>query len=123
MWRKIIHLPYHKNQNLNEPPDSLESLLDYIYYLASHKMGYPVSLLTFLGIVDNRIPGINPGSLANILLNNVGDPFKDSLTSLMEVKVFERKLIAILEKYYGMAKGEARGYVTTGGTEGNFAAL
>jgi histidine decarboxylase len=103
-------------------PD-FNDLLSYIDNLAQHKMGYPVSLLTYLGIVDNQSLGIMPGSLANILLNNVGDPFKDSETSLMEVKQYERDLIAILERYYGMAKGEARGYVTTGGTEGNFASL
>lgn len=121
MWRKIIHSS--NPINMDAPPDDLKSMLLYIHELANHKMGYPVSLLTYLGVVDNRILGINPDSLANILLNNVGDPFKDSLTSLMEVKGFERKLIAILERYYGMAKDEARGYVTTGGTEGNFAAL
>lgn len=122
MWRKIAHLS-RPQINPNILPDDFKSLLLYIDQLANNKMGYPVSLLTFLGIVDNRILGIKPGTLANVLLNNVGDPFKDSLTSLMEVKGFERKLIAILEKYYGMQKNEARGYVTTGGTEGNFGAL
>ncbi len=121
MWRKFIHSS--GRVNMNSPPDDLKSLLLYIHTLAQHKMGYPVSLLTYLGLVDNRILGIKPSSLANVLLNNVGDPFKDSLTSLMEVKGFERKLIAILEKFYGMQKDEARGYVTTGGTEGNFGAL
>lgn len=121
MWRKFIHSS--GRINMATPPDDFKSLLLYIHHLASHKMGYPVSLLTYLGLVDNRILGIKPGSLANVLLNNVGDPFKDSLTSLMEVKGFERKLIAILEKYYGMKEDEARGYVTTGGTEGNFGAL
>lgn len=100
-----------------------KALLRYINNLAKHKLGYPVSLLTFLGILDNKILGIRPNSLANVLLNNVGDPFKDSETSLMEVKRHERDLIIILEKYYGMEKNEARGYVTTGGTEGNFASL
>lgn len=103
-------------------PD-FDNLLAYIENLANHKMGYPVSLLTYLGVVDNQPLGIAPGSLANVLLNNVGDPFKDSETSLMEVKQHERDLITILERYYGLPKGEARGYVTTGGTEGNFAGL
>ncbi len=98
-------------------------LLKYIDNLAQHKLGYPVSLLTYLGVVDNRVLGIQPNSLANILLNNVGDPFKDSETSLMEVKRHERLLIMILERYFGLAKDSARGYVTTGGTEGNFASI
>lgn len=91
--------------------------------LARHKMGYPVSLLSHLGIIKNTVLGIKPGSLANILLNNVGDPFKDSETSLMEVKKHERMLIRILARYYGLATDDARGYVTTGGTEGNFAGI
>src|SRR5437764_1497204 len=78
----------------------LENLLQYVHRLADHKLGYPVSLLTYLGMVDNRILGIHPNTLANVLLNNVGDPFVDSQTSLMEVKKHERMLIEILEKYY-----------------------
>lgn len=109
---------YPSNQD-----SDFDALLNYIDRLAQHKLGYPVSLLTYLGIVDNKVLGINPDSLANVLLNNVGDPFKDSETSLMEVKRHERLLIAILERFYGLGKDEARGYVTTGGTEGNFASL
>lgn len=103
--------------------NDFKALLRYINYLASNKLGYPVSLLTYLGVLNNKILGINPGSIANVLLNNVGDPFKDSETSLLEVKKHEREIITILEKFYGLGTNEARGYVTTGGTEGNFAAL
>ena len=113
-----------KSSNLPIDHDNdFKDLLVYIENLAHHKLGYPVSLLTFLGIIDNQILGIRPDSLANVLLNNVGDPFKDSETSLMEVKKHERMLIAILEKFYGLAPDQVRGYVTTGGTEGNFAGL
>lgn len=98
-------------------------LLKYVHELASNKLGYPVSLLTFIGMIDNTILGILPNSLANVLLNNVGDPFKDSETSLLEVKKHERRIINILERYYGLPSGGAKGYVTTGGTEGNFAAV
>lgn len=126
--------PYHKHTTSNKRShkkyekglndiDNYNVLLSYVNELASHKLGYPVSLLTYLGMVDNRILGILPNSLANVLLNNVGDPFKDSETSLLEVKKHEREIIHILEKYYGLPKGEARGYVTTGGTEGNFAGI
>lgn len=109
--------------NGNNSINDFQALLHYINFLASHKMGYPVSLLTYLGLVDNTKLGIKRDSLANILLNNVGDPFKDSETSLMEVKKHEREIITILERYFGLPKNEARGYVTTGGTEGNFAGL
>jgi len=120
MWGKDVPDQY---SSLQERLKDFKSLLRYINKLARYKLGYPVSLLTYLGIVDNRILGIRSGSLANILLNNVGDPFKDSETSLMEVKEHERELIGILEKFYGLAENDARGYVTTGGTEGNFAGL
>lgn len=121
MWRKkqIENSPASYENHLED----FKALLCYINHLAKHKLGYPVSLLTYLGVVDNQILGIKYGSLANVLLNNVGDPFKDSETSLMEVKKHEREVITILEKFYGLAKGDARGYVTTGGTEGNFAGL
>lgn len=95
----------------------------YVNQLAKNKLGYPVSLLTYLGVVNNNMLGIQQGTIANVLLNNVGDPFKDSETSLLEVKRHERAVLSILEKYYGVEKGGTRGYVTTGGTEGNFASL
>jgi len=107
-----------KNSN-----EEFTALLDYIHGLADNKLGYPVSLLTYIGAVSNQSLGIQQGTLANILLNNVGDPFIDSQTSLMEVKKHERLLIKILEKFYGLQENSARGYVTTGGTEGNFAAM
>ncbi len=121
MWRKSSsndRIDFNDSQL-----DDYDALLRYINTLAHNKLGYPVSLLTFLGIVDNKELGIKTGSLANVLLNNVGDPFKDSETSRMEVKRHERKLIAMLERYYGLPEFSVRGYVTTGGTEGNFAGL
>ncbi len=121
MWKKGT--PDHHLDNFDYQIDDYKSLLRYVNQLASNKMGYPVSLLTYLGIVNNKMLGIQPGTLANILLNNVGDPFKDSETSLLEVKKHERQIISILEKFYGLEEGQARGYVTTGGTEGNFASL
>ncbi len=99
------------------------ALQRYVNQLAKNKLGYPVSLLTYLGVVNNKMLGIQPGTIANVLLNNVGDPFKDSETSLLEVKRHEREVLSILERYYGAEKGSIKGYVTTGGTEGNFASL
>ena len=123
MWKNKI--PDYRSMDIdsNYKTDDYKSLLRYINKLASHKLGYPVSLLTFIGMLDNEMLGIKRGTIANVLLNNVGDPFKDSETSLLEVKRHEREIIFILERYYGLAAGEARGYVTTGGTEGNFASL
>src|SRR3990167_308213 len=106
MWKKGI--PDNRSNNFDYQTDDFKALLRYMNHLAKHKLGYPVSLLTYLGIVNNQILGIEPGTLANILLNNVGDPFKDSETSLLEVKRHEREIISILEKYYGLDKNEAR---------------
>lgn len=114
---------YGQAENFEYQTNDFQALLRYVNHLASNKLGYPVSLLTYLGVVNNQSLGIQPGSLANVLLNNVGDPFKDSETSLLEVKKHEREVISILEKYYGAMPGTTRGYVTTGGTEGNFAGL
>lgn len=122
MWKKIFR-EKDNSKNNDYHIDDFKSLLRYVTHLADHKLGYPVSLLTYLGIVDNQELGIKTGSLANVLLNNVGDPFKDSETSLLEVKKHEREIIAILERFYGLPLNDARGYVTTGGTEGNFASL
>jgi len=122
MWKKKVS-EQHSNQLDYQVDDDFKTLLDYVNKLASHKLGYPVSLLTYLGIVSNKSLGIQPGTLANVLLNNVGDPFKDSETSLLEVKKHERKVIGMLGKFYGLKKNDVRGYVTTGGTEGNFAGL
>jgi histidine decarboxylase len=121
MWRSAIPED-HTSKSENQLED-FGALLSYIDQLACNKLGYPVSLLTYLGVLDNQILGIRPNSLANVLLNNVGDPFKDSETSLMEVKKHERVVISILEKFYGLHENEIRGYVTTGGTEGNFAGI
>lgn len=121
MWKKWLTEDRAKLPDYGT--DDFKALLRYVNYLASHKMGYPVSLLSYLGVINNKVLGIMPGSLANILLNNVGDPFKDSETSLLEVKKHEREVLKILEKFYGLAENEMRGYVTTGGTEGNFAGL
>ena len=102
MWRKVTR--EHSSGNQNNQMTDYKVLLRYIHKLAHNKLGYPVSLLTYIGFVDNSELGIKPGSLANVLLNNVGDPFKDSETSLMEVKRHERQLINILERYYGFEK-------------------
>ncbi len=116
-------IPDNPSKSHTKLTRSFKLLLHRVKRLARHKLGYPVSLLSHVGIISNKVFGIKQGSLANILLNNVGDPFKDSETSLLEVKKQERMLIRILEKFYGLDKDDARGYVTTGGTEGNFAGI
>lgn len=94
-----------------------------------YKLGYPESLMSVYKdpmsnrkLIDNRILGIEDDSIADKLLLNVGDPAIDS-TSFTEAKHFEREVIDIFGKYFKLDTGEAAGYVTGGGTEGNFSGL
>lgn len=92
--------------------------------LAHNKLGFPTSLLgsnpTFM---HYELLGIRPGSLASILINDAGDPFVEADSYQMEVKTQEVAVIKTLANYFGIPEGEGRGYVTSGGTEGNDACL
>lgn len=104
---------------------------------ASYKMGYPESMLSNLRLdrgnefvmfdkskkkfIDHSPLGIMPDSLAEMLILNVGDPWKDSESFLMEVKNIEREVFNILGRVFSIS--DARGYITSGGTEANLAAL
>lgn len=102
----------------------LELLTKIIYKLAKTKLGFPTSFLsTNRNFIDNEILGIKPNSLANILLNNVGDPFKNSDSWSLEVKDFEVKILKALGKHFGLNQENARGYVTSGSTEANEASF
>lgn len=106
------------------------------------KIGYPSSLMSNLygefrdhdclvsngnstpKLIDNEILGIKLGSFAEVFINNVGDPWQDSKsTDSHEIKIIEREVIEILGKCFGLAKEHTRGYVTSGGTESNMAAI
>lgn len=76
-------------------------------------LGYPVNL-------DHDC-----SELARFLafsLNNVGDPFQHSPIELNTLE-FEREVIECFEWLAGCEPGEAWGYVTGGGTEGNMYGL
>ncbi len=94
------------------------------------KLGYPESLLGSLQTetgdkhwIDFAPLGIMPGSLADQLIANVGDPFVDSTSFSLEIKDVERAVIRRLGAFFGLPDGDAAGYVTSGGTEANLAAL
>lgn len=61
-------------------------------------------------------------SLFGYLLNNIGDPFVDSLYA-SHSKAFEREVVAFFADLFRAPKDDHWGYVTTGGTEGNLYAL
>ncbi|MDQ7089069.1 MAG: pyridoxal-dependent decarboxylase [Methylococcales bacterium] len=105
----------------------------------SIKLGYPGSLLSTLHgvlnpeqieitasgqkIINNEVIGIMPNSLAEIHINNIGSPWKNSESYTIEIKDIEIEAIEILGHYFGLPKEVARGYITTGGTEANLACL
>jgi histidine decarboxylase len=92
--------------------------------LSHSKLGFPTSLLgSNPAFVHYELLGIRPGSLASILINHAGDPFVEADSYHMEVKTQEVALINTLATYFGIPEGEGRGYVTSGGTEGNDACL
>jgi len=81
--------------------------------LASSFVGYPCSQ-------DFDFPEITP--LLRFSLNNVGDPFGESLYR-QNTFAFEREVIAFFQKWLRAGEGETWGYVTAGGTEGNLYGL
>lgn len=104
--------------------NKLKKLTRFIYKIAKHKLGFPTSLLsTNRNFINNEILGIKPNSLANILLNNVGDPFKTSDSWSLEVKDFEVEILQVIARLLGLEPEQARGYITSGSTEANEAAF
>ena len=72
--------------------------------------------------VDNSVLEIIPGAYGEYINPQVGDPWKDSST-LHSVNEQEKEIFQILEDYLGVGGNNVKGYVTSGGTEGNLASL
>lgn len=92
-----------------------------------HKLGYPASLyqsLTHIRNVSNlsATPFLDIGNF-NYFINNPGDPFFLSQNYMSHSCLFEQEVVRMLGKFYGLSAAEARGFVTSGGTEGNFSGL
>ena len=101
-----------------------------------YKMGYPASIYQNLygefsntGLVLKKKtqkldgePLLDLGNF-NFFINNPGDPFFLSKNYLGHTCIFEQDIINILGRYYGLPDSTARGFVTSGGTEGNFSGL
>ena len=81
--------------------------------LAGSFVGYPCSQ-------DFECPELIP--FLSYSLNNVGDPFSDSLYR-ENTFVFEREVVAFFQKHLRAPASETWGYVTAGGTEGNLYGL
>ena len=91
----------------------LAEFLNTMEAVASTFVGYPCSQ-------DYAYPEIAP--LLRFSLNNVGDPFGESLYRENTFD-FEREVIAFFQKCLRDTGGETWGYMTAGGTEGNLYGL
>ena len=105
--------------------------------LAERKAGYPVSLLDTLRgrfvedgvdldphgsrLIPREILGVVPDSLADVYINNVGWPQDSIRTFRLNARDLERDIIRMFGRFYDIK--HARGFVTNGGTEGNFTGL
>ncbi|GFP81450.1 serine decarboxylase [Phtheirospermum japonicum] len=80
----------------------------------SHFLGYP------LNVRCNFLMDLSP--LLQFHINNIGDPFKDSNLG-MHSKQFEVAVLDWFGQLWEIEKEEYWGYVTNGGSEGNFQGL
>lgn len=80
---------------------------------SSKFLGYPCNLLYDYGELFRFF---------NFSINNVGDPFIESLYGV-NTKDFEREVLAFFTELYHAPKDGSWGYVTNGGTEGNMYGL
>ncbi|KAI3842313.1 hypothetical protein MKW98_026103 [Papaver atlanticum] len=75
-----------------------------------HQLGYPTRVYVNYGALSN---------LQHFCINNCGSPFIESAYSIHS-RQFEVGVLDWFARLWGIQKDEYWGYVTTGGTEGNF---
>ena len=139
-----VHIKLIRDNSIDEPlldhQKHYKTLQETIKQSASFKMGYPESMMSSLyghnrdgeitidpnsatKLINNKVLGIAPNSLAELLILNVGNPWKESESFAMEAKHLERDVIELLGGLFGLPPDQSRGYVTSGGTEANLACL
>lgn len=91
----------------------LEGFLADVERLADRFVGYPCSQ-------DFECPEITP--FLRFALNNVGDPFSESLYHENTFS-FEREVVGFFQEHLRAPAGDTWGYMTAGGTEGNLYGL
>jgi histidine decarboxylase len=74
-------------------------------------------------LIPRDVLGIEPGSLADVYINNVGWPADKVPIIHFNSRGLEMDVIRIFGKYYRVPDCTMRGFVTSGGTEGNFTGL
>ncbi|XP_051129828.1 serine decarboxylase-like [Andrographis paniculata] len=84
---------------------------DHLVRRSQHFLGYPSNMnYKYMMILS---------PLLQLTINNVGDPFVESTVGLHSKK-FEIGILNWFARLWGIDKDEYWGYVTNGGTEGNF---
>ena len=78
-------------------------------------VGYPVNQDTSLG---DFYAWYMKHELYRVAMNNVGDPFKQSLYTLNSHE-FEQEVVNYFARLYGFKEGDYWGFVTASGTDGN----
>ncbi len=86
-----------------------------------NRIGYPRGPHNFWSKARQEL-GVEEDSVFDVYLNNAGIPEEEHTVKLKVAKT-ECQLISIFANFYGLNPDEAFGYVTSGGAEGNFAAL
>jgi histidine decarboxylase len=74
-------------------------------------------------VIPRQILGIRPDSLADVYINNIGWPQDKIGTFFLDTHELEMDIIRMFGRFFECPDGLLRGYVTTGGTEGNFSGL
>lgn len=74
-------------------------------------------------IIPRQVLGIQPGSLADVYINNVGWPQDNIESFFLETHELEMDIVRMFGRFYNCPDGLLRGFVTSGGTEGNFSGL
>lgn len=102
--------------------DAILRYREHIAQVRAHeakRLGYPV-----VGALDQSDYdlGIIPESILDVYLNNIGNPYDMPSSFHHHAKIFEQEAIAMCAHYLGL-DSSTRGYITSGGTEGNFAGM
>lgn len=106
---KKDHVMNHNNHN----DDDDDNTTDDLFELDPHGQR----------IIPREILGIKPDSIADSYTNNVGWPQDKIDTFCLDSRELELDIVRMLGRFYGCPDGFLRGFVTTGGTEGNFTGL
>lgn len=102
--------------------DLLKKVFEQVEYPKNLALGYPVNRKHAFNINIEDM-GIMPNSLSSTFINNVGSPFSPKTYSIDDIRELEQYVINLIFAHLGGEISSSFGYVTTGGTEGNFASV